>query len=189
MGATPFTRTAGAMLLATVPLVALGFAVSLMAVATFEPLMILALFAMVAVFVCTVTFMVGLLVRHRGRWWVRPFVVLSVLSFVALGWDRGVAEVIGVVSALLLAYGVVAARELPRSAAMLVAVGTVGDIVFDGTPLGTAASIVGVIGLYLLAWAMWREPVSGRLGVDVLSGKLPRDGERGWVAMPGATRL
>lgn len=161
-GATPFTRTAGAMGLAIVPAILLAVVAAMASVLDAPLLTFVAFLGFAVLVVCSPVFFVGLLARHRGQWWVLPVAVLTTLSLVAgLGRAHGLSQVLGAAATILVAYGIAKAGTLPRGAAVPFLLGAVGALMLGSTPLASILLLVGLAGVLLLAWAMWREPLPG----------------------------
>lgn len=176
MSATPFTRTAGAMGVAALPL-GLVLVVAMRAAAVranpFErwrpgPLVIALL---VAVVVCYLVALVGLVVRHAGEWWVQPVLALFGLAVVLALMDSrsDVNDGVQAATVILLGYGVAQAGQLPRHAAIALAAGSALELLFrhDRSFL-VVAWLVATYGLTRLSWAMWREVPATRVETPAL---------------------
>lgn len=167
-GATGFTRASGLVGLLAIPamLVWMMLATS----GTNRGTVLFGVLAFVVVMAVVPT--VGLLVRHRGEWWVRPVAalhVLAILFWLAGASGRTATAVSGLAfTALLL--GVFLVGELPRWAPACVLLA----MPLDRTPLDWVGAVLSAVGFFALLWAMWREPAAD---LDPFDGALPAGGD------------
>jgi len=123
---------------------------------------------MIATIVCGVVFVLGLIARHRGLWWVPVVawiltgsVVFSLLSFMT--GTRGLVTFAFWVGGLSLSgamLGVFLAGELPRVPLFLMLI-TEGFDRDTPVPVAIASLVAGLVGFTWLAMVMAREPLAG----------------------------
>lgn len=118
----------------------------------------------VAALGCMLAFFVGLLVRHRRHSWVWPAVVLLALDVVLAFVPGDPGKGLGTAAMIVVGVGVANAGALPRRGGIALVAGTlVGLVARESIALVAVSAVVVAFGIAVLAWAMWREPLSSEL--------------------------
>ena len=162
-GATYFTRRAGAaglLALAVSPVVLFASMATFAGVFGGVAVAVLVLGLAVTV-VCALVSYAGLLLRHRGESWVRPVVVLTAASVVlAIAGRRAEADGVADAAGVVLAFGLLSAREMPRKACAALLAGALGSLLLTGEA-ALLAAVPSLVGIAHVSWTMWREPLPG----------------------------